>query len=84
MEILDHLDHTWGQLVADAFASDVAHTIALLEVFPHAGVLEIPDLGVHSIPVARQVRVFYRFDQETLFVLEFIDTRSSHYQRLKS
>ncbi|HRF78639.1 MAG TPA: type II toxin-antitoxin system RelE/ParE family toxin [Flavobacteriales bacterium] len=83
MEIMDHLDDTWGTLVANAFASDVAQTVALLEVFPNAGVLEVPDLGIRSIPVARQVRVFYRFDHETLFVLEFIDTRSSTYQRLK-
>ncbi len=52
-EITHYLEGEWGTLVADAFASDVAHTIALLEVFPHGGVLEVAELGIRSIPVAR-------------------------------
>jgi plasmid stabilization system protein ParE len=82
-EIADYLEGEWGDLVADAFVSDVVHTIAILEVFPNGGVLEVVDLGIRSIPVARQVRLFYRIDGDRLIVLEFIDTRTSRYQRMK-
>ena len=63
-----------GRLCVYASASDVAHTIALLEIFPKGGVLEVRDKGIRSIPVARQVRLFYRISDEAVIVLEFIDT----------
>ncbi len=81
--ILAYLESEWGELVADAFASDVAHTIALLEVFPNGGVLELQERGIRSIPVARQVRLFYRVASDAIFVLEFIDTRTERYQDTK-
>lgn len=83
LAITDYLEGEWGPLVADAFASDVVHTIALLEVFPRGGVLEVADLGIHSIPVARQVRLFYRVEKDTMIVLEFIDTRTERFQGMR-
>jgi plasmid stabilization system protein ParE len=83
-EIADYLEGGWGDLVVDAFVSDVVHTIAILEVFPNGGVLEVVDLGIRSIPVARKVRLFYRIDGDRLIILEFIDTRSGRFQQLRS
>lgn len=81
--ITDYLEKEWGERVADAFASDVVQTIALLEQFPNGGVIEVPDLSIRSIPVARQVRLFYVVREELLIVLEFIDTRSGRFQRVR-
>lgn len=81
--ITDYLEKEWGERVADAFASDVVQTIALLEEFPNGGVVEVPDLGIRSIPVARQVRLFYVVKQDALIVLEFIDTRTGRFQQLR-
>lgn len=78
--ILDYLEAEWGALVAEAFAADVEHTIMLLEVFPLAGVMEVPEKGIRSIPVARQVRLFYRSSSEALFILDFVDTRTERFQ----
>ena len=78
--ILTYLENEWGEMVADAFASDVAHTITLLEIFPNGGVVELKEKGIRSIPVARQVRLFYRVASDAIFVLEFIDTRTERYQ----
>lgn len=83
LAIIDHLVKQWGALVADAFVSDVEHTIALLENFPRGGVMEVRDLGIRSIPVARQVRLFYAIQKSNTVVLEFIDTRSEPFQRLR-
>ncbi|MBK8950742.1 MAG: type II toxin-antitoxin system RelE/ParE family toxin [Flavobacteriales bacterium] len=80
-EIVGYLDSTWGGLVAAAFVSDVIHTIAILEVFPNGGVIEVTDHGIRSIPVARQVRLFYRIDGGRLIILEFIDARTERFQR---
>jgi plasmid stabilization system protein ParE len=57
--LLRYWELEWGPMVADAFRADVAHTIALLEVFPDAGVMERRTEQIRSIPVARQVRLFY-------------------------
>ena len=81
--ISDHLEKEWGPRVADAFASDVVQTVALLEEFPLGGVVEVPELGIRSIPVVRQVRLFYAVKVEALLVLEFIDTRSARFQGLR-
>lgn len=81
--ITDHLVKQWGALVADAFVSDVEHTIALLQKFPRGGVMEVRDLGIRSIPVARQVRLFYTIAKSNIVVLEFIDTRSELFQKIR-
>lgn len=77
------MEAEWGGLVADAFVSDVIHTIAILEVFPNGGVPEVTDHGILSIPIARQVRLFYRIDGDRLIILEYIDTRTERFQQLK-
>ncbi len=81
--ILGYLEEAWGPSVTDAFEADVAHTIALLEIFPDAGVLELKAEGIRSIQVVRQVRLFYRYNRSFIIVLEFIDTRSSRFQGLR-
>jgi plasmid stabilization system protein ParE len=81
--ISGYLEKEWGVRVADAFDSDVVQTIALLEEFPNGGVVEVPALGIRSIPVARQVRLFYVVKEDALIVLEFIDTRTGRFQQLR-
>jgi len=38
--IAAYLESEWGELVAEAFASDVRHTIMLLEIFPKGACLK--------------------------------------------
>ncbi len=51
--IVEYLDVEWGHQVAGVFVQEVLDTISLLEIFPNGGILEIPNLGIQSIPVAR-------------------------------
>lgn len=81
--ILAYLQAEWGGVVAEAFAADVSHTILLLELFPGGGVLEVKDKGIRSIPVARQVRMFYRTSESEVVILEFIDTRTERFQAIR-
>jgi len=81
--ILEYLEEAWGPSVTDAFEAEVSHTLALLEVFPDAGVLERGAEGIRSIQVARQVRLFYHHTSSFIIVLEFIDTRTADFQRLR-
>lgn len=82
-EIIDHLVKEWGRTVALAFHEEVERTIELLTMFPGAGAKEVRDQDIRSIPVARQVRHFYRTDDKRLFVLIFIDVRGDLFQRVK-
>ncbi len=81
--LLVYLELEWGTMVADAFEPDIAYTIALLEVFPDADVMERHTEQLRSIPVARQVRLFYRHTDKMVIVLEFIDTRSARFQDMR-
>ncbi len=81
--ILAYLQVEWDGLVAEAFATDVYETIALLEVFPYCGVGELPEKVIRSIPVARQVRLFYRVAEDAIIVLELVDTRSERLQAMR-
>ena len=83
LAITEYWRKGWGVRVADVFVSDVLHTLALLEKFPGGGMMEVPDLGIQSIPVASQVRLFYAVKGSHLLVLEFIDTRTSRFQRIR-
>lgn len=83
VSIVAFLEKEWGVRVAEAFTVDVLQTIALLEEFPRGGVLEVPDLGIRSIPVVKQVRLFYALKEGDLLILEFIDTRSNRFQRIR-
>lgn len=81
--IIDHLSREWGRNVALAFHAEVERTIQLLLDMPGGGILEVADFGIRSIPVAKQVRLFYRFDGERLIPLVFLDVRTGAFQRLR-
>jgi plasmid stabilization system protein ParE len=79
--IQHYLRSEWGAQVAAAFESDVFQTVAILEAFPECGILEVPEKGIRSIPIVRQVRMFYRVTDEHIIILELIDTRSERFQQ---
>lgn len=78
--IQHYLRTAWGSQVVAAFDSDVMQTIEILEAFPNCGILEVPENGIRSIPIVRQVRLFYRVADEHIIILELIDTRSERFQ----
>ncbi|QQR85674.1 MAG: type II toxin-antitoxin system RelE/ParE family toxin [Flavobacteriales bacterium] len=80
---MTYLETEWGTAVADAFVAEVEQTVSLLENFPHMGVVEVKDKGIRSIPVARQVRLFHRIQDDTIIVLEFMDTRTEWFQNIR-
>lgn len=80
--ILDHVVQEWGRNVALAFHAEVERTIQLLLDMPGGGILEVANLGIRSIPVAKQVRLFYRLDGARLILLVFLDVRTGVFQRL--
>jgi plasmid stabilization system protein ParE len=79
-DILHYLRKEWGSSVADAFHSEVERTVDLLIKFPEGGVIEVEHLGIRSIPVAKQVRLFYRISGDRLIILELIDVRTQRFQ----
>lgn len=81
--IVAYLETEWGATVAEAFVAEVEQTVSLLENFPHMGVVEVKDKGIRSIPVARQVRLFHRVQDDAIIVLEFIDTRTERFQNIR-
>lgn len=80
---MDHLVLHWGRAVALAFHDEVQRTIGLLSVLPSGGVMEFQPFGIRSIPVARQVRLFYRVDSGRLILLVFLDVRGELFQRVR-
>lgn len=82
-EMDEYIESEWGRNVADAFAEDILHTIGLLQIFPNGGVMEVADKAIRSIPVGRHVRLFYRYSEDSVIILELIDTRSRQFQSIR-
>ena len=82
-EILSYLLDEWGQATSKEFYEKTMHTIDLLMLFPEMGIVENKDKRIHSFLIVSQIRVFYRFDQNTLFILNFFDTRQHNKKRQK-
>ena len=82
-DLLAYLGTGWGRTAASAFYDDVERTVALLKVFPEAGVIEVLDKGIRSIPLARQVHLFYLMSGGNVIILELIDVRSGRMQQIR-
>jgi plasmid stabilization system protein ParE len=81
--LLGYIRHEWGVTAARSFHEEVEHTVDLLVVFPEGGILERAELEIRSIPVARQVRLFYRVADDQLIILDFVDVRTQRFQRTR-
>ena len=61
----------------DAFEQKTIDFLDLLEQFPEAGTLEVPEKQIRSFLIVKQIRVFYRVKQNQIILLSFFDVRQN-------
>ena len=77
VSIKNYLTLEWGAKVVDAFEQKTIDFLDLLEQFPEAGTLEVPEKQIRSFLIVKQIRVFYRVKQNQIILLSFFDVRQN-------
>jgi plasmid stabilization system protein ParE len=75
--IKNYLTLEWGAKVVDAFEQKTIDFLDLLEQFPEAGTLEVPEKQIRSFLLVKQIRVFYRVKGNQIILLSFFDVRQN-------
>ena len=75
--IKNYLTLEWNAKVVEAFEQKTIDFLDLLEQFPEAGTLEVPEKQIRSFLLVKQIRVFYRVKRNQIILLSFFDVRQN-------
>ncbi len=81
-KILQYLIAEFGYFTAEKFYNKTFNIIELISNFQEIGILEEKDRKIYSFLIVEQVCVFYRFDNQFLYILNFFATRQNPKKRL--
>jgi plasmid stabilization system protein ParE len=79
--VIAYLEKAWGQKVTSAFVQQSYGVIELLAQSPELGTLEVVDPEIRGFLITKHNRLFYRYTQHELILLNFYDTRSGKARR---
>ncbi|MFM7429663.1 MAG: type II toxin-antitoxin system RelE/ParE family toxin [Flammeovirgaceae bacterium] len=74
--ILEYLELEWGDRVTRNFIKRTYDIIQLISENPELGTLENQERNIRGFLLTKHNRLFYRFTDTELIVLNFFDTRS--------
>ncbi len=72
--IISYLEAEWGERITKNFVLRSYDIIELLKVNPKLGSSEKDD--IRGFLITKQNRIFYRFTNDEIIILNFFDTRS--------
>ena len=73
--IITYLEEEWGEKVTVAFVKKTYLIIDMISKYPSIGTLENTEKNIHGFLITPHNRLFYRFSESQLFLLNFFDTR---------
>ncbi|SFT77284.1 Plasmid stabilization system protein ParE [Algoriphagus locisalis] len=74
--ITNYLEYEFGEKTTRNFILRTFNVIDLLKANPEMGTIESFELGIFGFLITKHNRLFYRFSQLELILLNFFDTRS--------
>ncbi len=74
-KIIDYLNEDFGESVTKSFVIKVFDLLDILSEFPELGSVENPEKGIRGFTIVKNINVFYRFEDKTIYLLDFFDTR---------
>ena len=80
-EILVHLEHNFGILVAKRFLKRTYSFFNILTDFPQIGTLEDKQKGIYGFVIEKPITIFYRYNEKEVIVLNFFDNRMNPQKR---
>ena len=72
---LDYLKAEWSVRIANEFLENLYDTIDVLSIFPEIGTIIDNVRNIRGFLITKQIKVYYRVENEKLIILNFIDTR---------
>ena len=74
-EILKYIESEFGSRTAKAFVRRSFTIIETLQEYPELGSQEVADKKIRGFLITKHNRVFYRYNDKELVILNFFDTR---------
>ena len=73
--IIEYLEADWEEQVIIDFVKKTYKILGLICEYPHLGSIENQEKGIHGFLITSHNRLFYRFSDTELVLLNFFDTR---------
>lgn len=76
-KIVTYLESKWGERVTREFVTLTFSLIEVLSEQPEIGTLENKEKNIRGFLLTKHNRVFFRYTQDELIILNIFDTRSN-------
>ena len=74
-KIVKHLESSFGEKTAKAFVQKSFVITEILSEYPQIGSVEINEKKVRGIIITKHNKLFYRFNENEIIILNIFDTR---------
>jgi plasmid stabilization system protein ParE len=74
-KIVEYLETDWNENVVRAFVQQTESILELLSENPELGTIEHSGKGIYGFSLTKHNRLFYRFNDSRLVVLNLFDNR---------
>jgi plasmid stabilization system protein ParE len=74
---LEYLEKKWNYKIAEDFLKTLDKRIDTLKKQPRVGKSSIKKPGIRAILITKHNRLYYKFNADTILVLNMYDTRSN-------
>lgn len=75
--IVEYLLYKWNEKVLDSFEKKLYHKLELIAQEPHIGINSSKFQNVKSVLITKHNRLYYRFLENKIEVLNIFDTRQN-------
>ncbi len=76
-KIIDYLNESFGESVTKSFVRKVYDFLDILSEFPELGSIENRERGIRGFTIVKNINVFYRIENKTIYLLDFFDNRQN-------
>jgi len=79
--VLSYLDSNWPGPISETFIVELQKQLKIASIFPDIGQSFADYAQVRRILITEHNALFYDYDENKLYVLKIVDTRSYKYKR---
>jgi plasmid stabilization system protein ParE len=76
-KIITYLEQKWSEEIAADFAIKVSDTIEILQQMPLAYPVALKEKGIRRCVIKKHTKLFYRVENDKVFLLAFFDSRQN-------
>jgi plasmid stabilization system protein ParE len=76
-KIIDYLNENFGEIVTRSFIRKIYDFLDILSEFPELGSIENRKKEIRGFTIVKNINIFYRIENETIYLLDFFDNRQN-------